>query len=236
MKSENPFETESKGHSWGVKHVVLGWLLGQCSVIATVILISSIGSQVDLEDPSLEITAILQSALWIGTLGIPVWLYLVKGVTWEDLGWKFKKSDALTGLFTGVATQIAGGLLYLPLLIFFDDLDVSKPAQELVDKATGKGVVLLVIVVVIGAPIVEEIFFRGLALKAFEKHMGNRTSIIVSAAFFAIAHLQIVQFPSLFLFGLVSAYLTRKYERLGKAIWAHVGFNAVAVFGLLLQS
>ena len=224
-----------KEQQWGIRHVILGWLLGQVSVILALVAIGLIDQNIDLDDPSLEITAILQAALWVGTLGVPLWLYYTKGISWKQFGWGFKKSDVFQGLLIGLGTQIAGGLLYLPLLVIFDDIDVSEPARELVDKATGFGVFLLFLVVVVGAPVVEEIFFRGLTLKAFEKKMGSRSAAIVSSLFFAIAHLQLVQFPALLLFGLVAVYLVRKHDRLGRAVWAHVGFNATTVIALLLQ-
>ena len=220
---------------WGVRHVIYGWLLGQVAVVLVVIAINAVDSGIDLDDPSLEITSILQAALWVGTLGIPVWLYLIKGVSWKDFGWEFKKNDILPGLLIGLGTQIAAGLLYLPLYVIFDDIDVSEPARELVDKATGLGVFLLFLVVVVGAPVVEEIFYRGLTLKSFEKKMGGRLALVVSSLLFAVAHLQLIQFPALFLFGFVAAYLARKYDRLGRAVWAHVGFNATTVIALLLQ-
>ena len=221
--------------SWGVRHVIYGWLLGQVAVILVVIAINAFDSGIDLDDPSLEITAILQAALWVGTLGIPMWLYLVKGVFWKEFGWEFQKNDILPGLLIGLGTQIAAGLLYLPLVLIFDGIDVSEPARELVDKATGFGVFLLFLVVAIGAPLVEELFYRGLTLKAFEKKMSNRLALVLSSLVFAIAHLQLIQFPALFLFGFVAGYLARKYDRLGRAVWAHVGFNTTTVVALLLQ-
>ena len=221
--------------SWGVRHVIYGWLLGQVAVILVVIAINAFDSGIDLDDPSLEITAILQAALWVGTLGIPMWLYLVKGVSWKEFGWEFQKNDILPGLLIGLGTQIAAGLLYLPLVLIFDGIDVSEPARELVDKATGFGVFLLFLVVAIGAPLVEELFYRGLTLKAFEKKMSNRLALVLSSLVFAIAHLQLIQFPALFLFGFVAGYLARKYDRLGRAVWAHVGFNTTTVVALLLQ-
>jgi len=220
---------------WGVRHVIYGWLLGQVAVVLVVIAINAVDSGIDLDDPSLEITAILQAALWVGTLGIPMWLYLVKGVSWKEFGWEFQKNDILPGLLIGLGTQIAAGLLYLPLVLIFDGIDVSEPARELVDKATGFGVFLLFLVVAIGAPLVEELFYRGLTLKAFEKKMSNRLALVLSSLVFAIAHLQLIQFPALFLFGFVAGYLARKYERLGRAVWAHVGFNTTTVVALLLQ-
>ena len=221
--------------SWGVRHVIYGWLLGQIAVILVVIAINAFDSGIDLDDPSLEITAILQAALWVGTLGIPVWLYLIKSVSWKEFGWEFQKNDILPGLLIGLGTQIAAGLLYLPLVLIFDGIDVSEPARELVDKATGFGVFLLFLVVAIGAPLVEELFYRGLTLKAFEKKMSNRLALVLSSLVFAIAHLQLIQFPALFLFGFVAGYLARKYDRLGRAVWAHVGFNTTTVVALLLQ-
>ena len=221
--------------SWGVRHVIYGWLLGQVAVILVVIAINAFDSGIDLDDPSLEITAILQAALWVGTLGIPMWLYLVKGVSWKEFGWEFQKNDILPGLLIGLGTQVAAGLLYLPLILIFDGIDVSEPARELVDKATGFGVFLLFLVVAIGAPLVEELFYRGLTLKAFEKKMSNRLALVLSSLVFAIAHLQLIQFPALFLFGFVAGYLARKYDRLGRAVWAHVGFNTTTVVALLLQ-
>ena len=220
---------------WGVRHVIFGWLLGQISVILVFIAIEAVDSDIDLDNPSLDVTAILQAALWVGTLGIPVWLHFSKGVSWKSFGWRFQKNDVLSGLLIGLGTQIVGGLIYLPLMLLFEDLDVSEPARELVDKATGFGVFLLFLVVVVGAPLVEELFFRGLTLKAFEKKMSSRLALMLSSLFFAIAHLQLIQFPALFLFGLVAGYLVKKYDRLGRAVWAHVGFNATTVIALLLQ-
>ena len=234
MKQEKSLESPQE-QKWGIRHVVYGLLLGQVSTILAIVAIGLIDQDIDLEDPSLEITAILQSALWIGTLGIPLWLYYSKGISWRQFGWRFKRSDIFKGLLIGLGAQIAAGLLYLPLYVIFDDIDVSEPAKELVDKATGLGVFLLFLVVVVGAPVVEEIFYRGLTLKAFEKKMGGRLALVASSLLFAVAHLQFVQFPALFLFGFVAAYLARKYDRLGRAVWAHVGFNATTVIALLLQ-
>ena len=234
MRQEDSAETPIE-QPWGVRHVIFGWLLGQVSVILVFVAIKAVSSSIDLDDPSLDVIAILQSALWVGTLGIPLWLHFIKGVSWKDFGWGFQKNDIFSGLLIGLGTQIAAGLLYLPLKLIFDDLDVSEPARELVDKATGFGVFLLFLVVVVGEPLVEQLFFRGLTLKAFEKKMSSRLALLLSSLFFAIAHLQLIQFPALFLFGLVAGYLVKKYDRLGRAVWAHVGFNATTVVALLLQ-
>jgi membrane protease YdiL (CAAX protease family) len=143
--------------------------------------------------------------------------------------------DAPVGVVLGIATQYAATLLYLPFVrwdIITTD-DIEKPARELTDRAHGAGVLLLFLVVAILAPIAEEIFFRGLVLRSIERRLGTRWAIVGSAALFGAAHFEPLQFPALFAFGLVAAFLATRTDRLGPAIWAHVAFNSVAVAGLL---
>ena len=90
-----------KEQQWGIRHVILGWLLGQVSVILALVAIGLIDQNINLDDPSLEITAILQAALWVGTLGVPLWLYYTKGISWKQFGWGFKKSDVFQGAGCG---------------------------------------------------------------------------------------------------------------------------------------
>ena len=117
-----------------------------------------------------------------------------------------------------------------------DDLDVSGPARDLVDKASGGGILLLFLAVVVGAPIVEELFFRGLTLRALEARMRPRIALVVSALVFGAVHLQLLQFPALVAIGLVCGWLAQRDGRIGRAIWAHVGFNGLTVALLLLQT
>ena len=93
--------------------------------------------------------------------------------------------------------------------------------------------VLLIVVVVFGAPVVEELFFRGLALRAFERRLGRWVGLVVSSLVFGLVHFQPLQFPALVMFGLIAGWLAQRDGRLGRAIWAHVGFNTWTV-GLLL--
>ena len=142
----------------------------------------------------------------------------------------------VTGVFVGAITQYAALLVYLPLLwsgLLSAD-DVSKPARDITDKATdAPGVVLLVLIVVVAAPICEELFFRGLVLRAIDRRYGRRWAIAGSSVVFAAAHFEPLQFPALFLFGLVTAVYATRTGRLGPGMWAHMAFNGIAVFSLL---
>ena len=62
-------------------------------------------------------------------------------------------------------------LVYVPLRAWwpdtFSDDRLEETARDLVDRADGAAVVVLVLVVVIGAPIVEELVYRGLLQGSF---------------------------------------------------------------------
>jgi membrane protease YdiL (CAAX protease family) len=90
------------------------------------------------------------------------------------------------------------------------------------------GVVLAGISVVIAAPFVEELFFRGAIFAAVRPRAPAWVAIVVSGVVFGAVHLVPAAFPVLALFGLVNATL---YERTG-SIWpgiaVHATFNGVA--------
>jgi len=83
------------------------------------------------------------------------------------------------------------------------------------------------------APVVEELFYRGVWLRAAERRWGTVAGIVVSATVFGVMHLQPIDTPALIAFGLVVGWLAARYRRLGPSIWAHVAFNLTAVVTLL---
>ncbi|WP_419926331.1 CPBP family intramembrane glutamic endopeptidase [Candidatus Poriferisocius sp.] len=152
----------------------------------------------------------------------------------RDFGWSMRVSDVPLGLAVGVFAQIVVVfLIYAPFQQFFD-FDVSEAARQITDRAASPGDIALVMLgVVVGAPVFEELFFRGLTLRAFERKWGAWAGVLVSSAIFGAVHLQPLQFPALMAFGIIAALLVRRYQRLGPAIWAHVGFNLIAVINLI---
>ena len=127
-------------------------------------------------------------------------------------------------------------LVSLPLLWLTsqDPDDLSKPARDLADKADSSwGIVLLVLIVVIGAPIAEELFFRGLVLRSVEKSIGTVWAVVISSIAFGLTHFEGIQTPALCAFGVVLALLVVRTGRLGTAVVAHMAFNGVSVIYLL---
>jgi membrane protease YdiL (CAAX protease family) len=174
---------------------------------------------------------------WLFLVGVPVVATKVKGEgPVADLGLRFEVRDLLA-FPLGVALQaIAVPLLYWPILQVLDKNtdDVSAEARDLVDSASGLGVLVLVLIVAVGAPVAEELFYRGLVLRAVEKRWSTAVGLVASTVLFGVAHLQGLQLPALLLFGAVAGTLTVRSGRLGPAILCHSGFNACTLFVLLV--
>lgn len=233
---------------WGVGDAIAGLLIANlvAAFLGAVILAASgyVDEAADGDLP-LAMIAILQIPLWAGYLGVPLYAAKAKGNgVVADFGLRMEPLDVPKGLAAGLGTQIVAiPLLYAAIFRVTDalgwdlDRDLSADARELTAKATDVvGVVLLVLIVVVAAPIIEELFFRGLFLRAVERRAGRRWALWVTALVFGAVHLQALQFPALTLIGLVLGWLTLRTGRLGPAIWAHIAFNGVATALLLVQA
>lgn len=160
----------------------------------------------------------------------------------EDFGISLRPIDAL-GVPLGVAAQLGlVPLVYVPLRAIwpatFDDDALSETARDLIDRANGAQLGLLVVLVVIGAPIVEEVVYRGLLQRPLLQHAAARRfaapAVVVGvAAVFALIHFRPIEYPGLFAAGLVFGVCAWRSGRVGMAIAAHVAFNATGL-GLAL--
>ena len=159
---------------WGLGDVVLGVVLAQVLAVIAFTIASSIAGWKTVDDVPLWGTALLQIPLWGGWVFAVVVAGRMKGNgVVRDFGFRMKLWDPLIGLAAGIGLQLVVlPLLYIPLLALFDQSsnDLERPAQQLADKAGSSwNWVVLVLIVGIGAPIIEELFYRGLLLRSLTK-------------------------------------------------------------------
>jgi membrane protease YdiL (CAAX protease family) len=224
---------------WGLGDATLGWVLAQIGGAVAVAIVLAINSDTtDFEDLSLAWVAVAQLGLWFGMLGVPLVASKLKGNgPVRDYGLRSEGWDAPLGFAAGIVTQ----LLLIPLLygpIFWltdlDSTDLEDPARGLTDRATDSlGIALLILIVGIGAPIVEEIFYRGLLQRSLERRFGVWPGILGSALLFGVSHFQLLQLPALVLFGVVLGLLAQRTGRLAAPIAAHIVFNMTTVLFLV---
>lgn len=177
--------------------------------------------------------------LWVGLIAVTVYAVRAKGSgsLRTDLGLEVRPSDVPIGLVIGAALQIVlVSLLLGPLFRDVLGLDLGASARSVGERSEGPlGVVVLFVVVVLIAPVVEELFYRGLAQRSFQRRLGPRWGVVAAAVLFAAMHLQSVEFLALLLLGGACGALAERYGRLGLAIFTHMGFNLVTAVALTVQ-
>ena len=217
--------------------VLLFWLaafvFANFASLLVVMITGNVGSS--SSDMSTLDVALSATAMWI------VYLFATTQflqVNWRNvrtaIGATFLRRDVMVGIPLGVASQlILVNVVNWPLARLFPDTfsfdEVSKRASDLVDVAHGGWVILLALVVIVGAPIVEEIVYRGVVQPGLVASWGRSAGIVVTAALFAAIHMQPVELPGLFAFALVLGWARHSTGTIGMSIVTHMAFNATGL-------
>jgi membrane protease YdiL (CAAX protease family) len=218
---------EQKGsvlHPWGLGDAFIGFAAGY---VVAVILAGILGVTAD---SPIEQQFLVNIGPW-AAMALTPWLAVSR--RGEDpvraLGISVRWIDLLA-LPLGALVQVLVGLAYAP---FVDQSDLEAPSRRLADVTHGAGgKVLLVLMTLVLAPVLEEFFYRGLVLRSLERGLPTWAAIVLCGVIFGAIHLQLLQFLGLAAFGMVAATLAIRTGRLGPAVFAHMGFNAVALYSL----
>lgn len=208
------------------------WFAGNLLGSAIISLSGERGGEVDTP---IWVTLLGALGLWIPTLiGLHLasqW-YGVRDAV-REYGLSFRPVD-LIGIPVGVLTQLVlVRLLYWPLEEIWPDTfsspKVEESARTLYESADGGWLVALVLLVVVGAPFVEELLYRGLLQGAFRRRVDDGVALVVVALWFALIHFRPVEYPGLFVVGLVLGVCALVTNRIGMSIVAHCAFNATGL-------
>ncbi len=218
---------------WAVAWVVGGAVLGAAAIVI-------MGANFDdpLTIPQTGVAALVGWASFIVALGIASRRYGTGDMA-ADYAIRFRPID-LVGIPIGVVTQfVLVPVLYLPLRGAWPDTfsreRLEENARELADRAGGLNTVVLVVIVVVGAPIVEELVYRGLIQRSTASLIGVWPALVATSMWFAIIHFRPIEYPGLFLAGLVFGACVVATGRLGPAIVTHAAFNAAGIINLLVS-
>lgn len=221
---------------WTVGDVILALLAGIVGAVVAGVLIGAGGSHsVDTGDIAVTI-----AAQALATIAFVAWRGRSRGtgVWWRDVGIRIQPRY-FWGIFSGVALQIAVALIVGPLIRL---LAPDAPRQEIVDVAertsgAASRLVFAVLVVLI-APFVEEVVFRGMLLSRLRRTMSPMLAVVISAAAFAALHLidpsALAAVPGLFLIGVALGWMTLRSGDIGLAIFVHAGVNLTGVLVVFL--
>ena len=129
------------------------------------------------------------------------------------------------------------GLILLGVCIF--QIGISLPASTLISPILKSKTFLTnplkpaeyVISVIILAPIIEEIIFRGVFLNGLLKTYSPKVSIIISSFLFAIIHIKPIQIFVALVLGHILGYTYYKTKSMGNVILLHAIANIVGLLG-----
>lgn len=180
-------------------------------------------------------------ATWSGFLLATWWAATRKGDRdWRSvLSWGFNWRRDIP-LAVGFVIVFRGVEWVATLLLTQAGVNVDELSNAgLVTDFSGGWLVVMVVAAVLGAPVVEELFFRGLFLTTARRRLGAAGGVALSSVVFGVLHAQTTAAASAYtitattLIGAGLAILVLRTGRLGSAITAHILMNASGV-GLAL--
>ena len=159
----------------------------------------------------------------------------------RDFAWRFRWRDIGLGFAGSLVGRMMAGVVIAPIPSPFFKL--RAPDRTIFDDAAGGWVAWAVVIGVacIGAPLVEELFFRGLLQSRLVTRYGVGRGLAITTVLFGAAHLAAWQGPVTLLYGLsiagaglVLGVMRQTSGSLGPPTMAHVFFNAQAVLAAAL--
>jgi membrane protease YdiL (CAAX protease family) len=136
------------------------------------------------------------------------------------------------------------GLIIMTLIAiqigFIIPIVFSLPTPEFIEKIfmeiAGPNSIFSFISIVIAAPILEELIFRGIILDGLLKKYSPVKSIMISSFLFGIVHLNPWQFIGAMIIGIFSGWIYYKTGKLSLSIIIHMVNNGLAFLGVALTN
>lgn len=230
---------------WGLLDIFLGvivalgvGLIGSIPFLLASIEIAGGSSKVD-NDPNALAVQLIGGSLLEFAFVLAVWLFAVRKykVNWSAIGFRRPQRGSwwlgFVMFLAAMAIVIAFGLI-LSALDQSPDTDLPGLAYRNVFPA-----LILVILTVVLAPLMEEIFFRGFAYQGFARRWGIVAGITASGILFGSAHFLnpgglYVAWP-IMLIGALFAWGVYYSKSILPSIAAHFLFNGVQIAGGLIS-
>ena len=215
---------------------------GLWDVLITIILTAVIGLGAGVlllvthAPTSVEVT-LGTAAPWIALAGWPLLVTAWRGNGPRiDLGLRLSWSDTGWGILGGFAALLLAGVAALITRMFVPEVtsNAAEAADALQAQAGRMWTVVFAAMVMVGAPIVEELFFRGLFFAALRKRgVGTVLTVLLTAVVFAGFHFEPVRFFVLLPSGIVLGIVRARTGSTGSAMVAHGFINAPGAIVLL---
>lgn len=224
--------------TWGLGDVWMtfgGWFF--LSLVAGIVAIS-ISDTAGVSPTVKGLTTVLAVMLpWLAMAGWPLFSTSLKGNGPAiDLGLRWSLRDISWGLLYGFIALVVAIVLGVVTQAIFGEF--SSSAGDLGEELSESKIILVLFAlsVGVGAPIVEEICFRGLTFGALAKRgLAPWLTVLISAVIFAAFHLEPVRFILLLGIGLVLGFARWRTGSTTTTIVAHMVNNLPGALYLLFS-
>ena len=194
-------------------------------------------------DQLLVALLVTQTMLWAGliaTVALASRRYGTGNLV-DDFQLRFERRDVLTGIGGSLAMRVAGVVAAALVLVVVGADEGVADQLEFVDEDQ-RALIVFSVAAVLGAPVVEELYFRGLLLQALRPLVGVRGAVVGQALLFGVVHAlagatleqNALLAAALAGAGLVLGLIVNSQRRLGAAVWAHAWFNATSLLLAIL--
>lgn len=175
---------------------------------------------------------------WVALAGWPLFITSVRGNGPRiDLSLSLRWRDVGSGVVGGVLALIAALVVAVITAAIFGEFTsaAGEVGAELTDLGNYWVLIAFGLMIAVGAPIAEELAFRGLFFAALRKHgVGPVLSVAITAVAFALFHLEPARIGVLLTIGLVLGIVRLRTGSLGACMVAHGVVNAPAAVFLII--
>lgn len=169
-------------------------VFGAFFVVINAFVLALVTLGLDLQAP---IGLALVLSVQVGGYLAAVWLFAVRtgALRWGDLdlGRPLTIRRGVTDVLVGIGVMIPATLIILIVTVLVFNLLGVRPPQVVPTPREPLELALVALAVVLLVPIGEEVFFRGFALTAWLRDLGERAAVTRSAMFFALFHIINIQ-------------------------------------------
>ncbi len=157
-------------------------------------------------------------------------------ISWKELGLRMPTIKALKTI-----GFVAGAFIVFMIALFIiEKVPILVERESKIQAATLDNMIIhirsastildiaYVISVIVVAPFIEELFYRGLIFTSIEKVSGPLIALILQAALFSVMHEQPLYYVRFFIFGLITGYLFYKSKSILPGVIFHGAINMMA--------
>jgi membrane protease YdiL (CAAX protease family) len=190
---------------------------------------------------NLALLVVSEAGLWAGLFGTCLLTSRRYGTgrVRTDFRLSFRWLDLLIGFVGAIVARCFAALVLIPFIHVVHTTGNPDHSLDSVTKSGASGWTVLVLLSCIGAPLFEELFFRGLLQGQLVERFGPGVAIAVTAVVFGAAHIAndpgiagLLLALTVGAAGVVLGVVRHLTGRLGSSIATHALFNVTAIVAL----